>query len=76
MKYIQCRDCFKLVEQGVANCPRCERQMVDEAKFAPAIHVFRSGWFEHIALEPIYIKGKRQLKHETEDRGLTSHYVH
>lgn len=38
-------------------------------------HPFREGWYEHIALEPVYIKNKKQLVHECRKRGLTSHYV-
>ena len=36
---------------------------------------FHGGWHPNIALEPIYIKSKRQLQHECQKRGLTSMYV-
>lgn len=44
-------------------------------KESAAVHIFREGFFEHIAAEPIYIKSMKQLKEETRSRGLVSHYA-
>lgn len=38
-------------------------------------HPFKEGWYEHLGLEPVYVKSKRQLREECEQRGLTSEYA-
>lgn len=42
---------------------------------APAIHIFKEGFYEHIAPEPIYVKSKKQLREETRSRGCISDYA-
>lgn len=41
----------------------------------PAVHIFKAGYYEHIADEPIYIRSRKQLQQETRSRGLTSDYA-
>ena len=42
----------------------------------PGQHIsFRSGFFEHIAPDPIYINSKQKLKDECNKRNLTSPYA-
>lgn len=42
---------------------------------APTIVGFQSGWFEHIADDPIYIETPQQLREECAKRGKYSKYL-
>ena len=48
---------------------------IESKNTSPAIILFKSGMFEHIAAEPIYVSSKKQLQHETRSRGLISDYA-
>ena len=75
--YIVCKNCKHTTNKAKNTCDRCgivrEDFIVGDSA---AIHVFRAGFYEHIDLEPIYCGSKAELRAQTEDRGLTSHYVH
>jgi hypothetical protein len=80
MNFKQCKKCHKLTEMPSNNCGNvdCQEEFSVPASDIDmyAIHSFRSGWFEHIAEKPLYIKNRKQLIDETTSRGVTSHYIH
>lgn len=55
-------------------CATCSGHM-DRLIVAPKLRLFRSGWYEHIAPDPIYIDNMKQLKKECADHGCTSQYA-
>jgi len=74
-KYIQCTECSTLTKQPCVKCAECSKALGPRPKADFAIHIFKSGWYEHIALDPIYVKNRKQLLHETRSRGETSDYA-
>jgi len=77
-KFIQCSFCHHLSPaEGSGSCPHCGKlfSFAQERADAPAVHAFASGWYEHIDHEPIYIKNRKQLLHETRSRGQVSLYA-
>jgi len=77
MKFIQCRICFELVPSNESHCScgNLRLKQRSDAPDAPAVHSFASGFYEHIADDPIYIKNRKQLLHETRRRGQVSLYA-
>ena len=75
--YRQCGDCFRLSQMPMDKCKHCgstvsfPRMSVG----APSLAPFESGYYRDIALEPIYIKNRQQLRDETRSRGQVSNYV-
>jgi len=47
-----------------------ELTVIKTVKSSPAVIIFREEWYEHIAENPIFIKNKKQLRHECEKRGM------
>lgn len=76
--YRYCSKCNEGTKMPADKCSGCGEPYSDSKENAPDYYVqaFRSGYYEHIALDPIYIKNRKQLRQETEARGLTSHYIH
>lgn len=74
--YIQCRNCNKLNDKARFSCEDCGA-VLKTSKFGESalIECFPSGYFEHIASEPIYIRGRQELLTETRRRGQVSHYA-
>lgn len=64
----------KINERRDQNCI-CGGHLMVQLNSSYAVHSFKAGYFEHIALEPIYCGSKRQLKGECDKRGLTSIYA-
>lgn len=82
-KYKQCQKCNKLTEMPSLNCGNVDcqasfRDAIPTDMYPNGVYInsFKSGYYEHIDLEPIYIKGRKQLRDETSSRGLSSHYIH
>ena len=76
--YITCIGCNHLSLKGPDKCPSCAKTFswaVKASNNSHAIHIFRTGFYEHIAADPIYIHGRKQLIDETVSRELTSHYI-
>lgn len=81
---MKCRACEKVQEvickisdmekQTCSNCSG-EMKVIFLSDYQGASYGFKSGWYEHIAADPVYIGSKRQLRGETEKRGLTSQYA-
>jgi putative FmdB family regulatory protein len=55
-------------------CPLCG-DVMNRLICAPRPVIFRSGWYEHIASEPIYIRSRSQLKAECKEHNCTSDYA-
>ncbi|MAH50909.1 hypothetical protein CMI37_34150 [Candidatus Pacearchaeota archaeon] len=47
-------------ERDTIKCQRCQKAMERQIS-APAIHVFKGGWYEHIADKPIYCETRSEL---------------
>ena len=77
-KFIQCLLCSKLNNSKNLECESCgkviEANKVNEQGF-PLWNMFKSGWYEHIDRDPIYIGSRKQLKDETVSRDKFSHYI-
>jgi len=74
-KYIQCTKCGYMSPAGQA-CLACEREFsTAKPQQTQAVSVFASGYFRDIAIDPIYIKNRRQLLDETRERGMISPYA-
>jgi len=58
-----------------AYCACCGCVMENQITTGKAI-LFREGWYPDIDHVPLYIRTKKQLKQECEQRGLTSIYAH
>lgn len=60
--YVQCHSCHKLTLKGSLSCETCGKPMGVAAADSAAVHMFPTGWWEHLALDPIYIKGRAHLR--------------
>ena len=76
----QCTQCGKIIKDVYAksddrylNCS-CGN-VANRLMPAPAGHVFKSGIYEHITEEPVYIKSKAELRAITRDNNCTSDYA-
>jgi putative FmdB family regulatory protein len=49
-------------ERALTSCPECGNKAEQTLSRPRAVHGFKYGWFEHMALEPVYAKSKRHLK--------------
>lgn len=74
-RYIQCRSCNKLNSAERLKCEKCDATLRVDPNDSAFVRVFPSGYFEHIDLEPVYIKGRKDLLAETRRRGQVSHYA-
>ena len=77
---VQCYGCGYMEErlleiEEVPLCADCGQVLRLMFSNDTNYHPFREGWYEHLELEPVYIKSRRQLVQECRKRGLTSHYV-
>lgn len=75
-RYIQC-SCNNLIESDELMCNKCGKAnpRMRSTMAAPAIAPFHSGWYRDIDLDPVYIKSRKQLLHETRRRGQVSLYA-
>ena len=55
-------------------CPHCGTPMQRKV-CAPRPVLFREGFYEHIAPEPIYVKSRRELKRVCAEHNCTSDYA-
>ena len=78
MRIKYCLTCSEGTQMPSDHCTKCGQPFSTKcsAEERHAVHIFREGLYEHIDAKPIYIKSKKQLRQETESRGLTSHYIH
>ncbi len=74
MRYTQCRECTKLYEGLI--CTECGTPSSKTPPDATVmIDCFKSGYFENIALQPIYCGSRDKLRAECKEHGVTSHYL-
>lgn len=59
--FIQCKECLKLTEKHVGKCS-CGHVFGRPIDDSAAIHMFPTGMWEHLAPEPIHIKGRAHLR--------------
>ncbi len=53
----------RMENRALSQCPKCESMAKQTVSRRPAVvHGFKFGMFEHLALEPIYVKGKRHMQ--------------
>jgi hypothetical protein len=73
MKYIFCSKCGEL-SSNYDVCDKCGKdpKRSPTPKSTVMISCFRSGYYEHIDYEPIYIKNRKQLMDECAARGVRS----
>ena len=69
MRWIQCPSCFRLEPAGSDRC-HCGYVFGSGSDEAPAVHMFPAGWWEHLDLEPVYIKNRKQLRQFCADRDV------
>lgn len=76
--YKQCHRCPEFNDVNLLRCCRCDVELMGTlaSNQSAVVHSFRSGWYEHIDADPIYIHSRKQLKEETIARGLTSKFIH
>lgn len=73
--YIQCSGCGELSQAPVRTC-KCGKIINNYRDISQlGIHMFPDELFEHIAAEPLKIRGRKHLNDECSARGLTSHYT-
>ena len=64
----------KIADKDEVRCTECGGPT--KTIIAPRkVILFRTGWYEHIDKDPMYITSKKQLKEECRKRGLTSTYA-
>ena len=73
--FMKCRACNKFTDISLAACEKCGHMETKETNSAPALHIFKSEFYEHIDHDPIYITSKRQLREETRRRGQISDFA-
>lgn len=73
--FVQCRKCFELNDKGVSQCEFCGGDIGVQSSSATAVHIFPTGYWEHLALDPIYIKGREQLKSVCSDLGVRANIL-
>lgn len=76
----KCNSCGKLTEDVYAKADdktlTCSCGSIADRMFPnPKGYVFKSGYYEHITEEPIYIKSKAELRAITRDHNCTSDYA-
>ena len=59
--------CFEAINtmatRALQKCNKCSRMAKQTISRRPAaVHSFKFGQFEHLASEPIYVKGKRHMQ--------------
>ena len=75
MKYIQCPDCHALLPEGQHECGTCGYFVGGNAQQAPSVHIFPAGWWEHLTLEPVYIKNRKQLREVCAANGVRANIL-
>ena len=68
---IKSATCNHLLSEPCAVCADEWRRPV----CLPALHRFRAGWYEHIALDPVYIDSPQQLRDECRKNGVHSYQL-
>ena len=68
---IRSKDCNHLLGEA---CAVCAAQWAAPPA-APKVVTFREGWYEHIALDPIYISSAQQLADECKRHGNHSYQL-
>lgn len=58
-----------------AECPSCGKLANRLIEGLPTLVNFRAGVYEHIAIDPIYCKNKRELREACKKHGKTSVYL-
>lgn len=56
-------------------CEVCEAGWQEPPNGGPTVRTFREGWYEHIALDPIYISSAQQLRDECRKHEVHSYQV-
>ena len=67
--------CLELNEKGDYQCKACGGSIGVQLSEAAAVHIFPTGYWEHLALDPIYIKGREQLKNVCSDLGVRANIL-
>ena len=69
-------EAFKKVKDRLsARCPVCNLRGAIQITRAPAGHVFKGGWYEHLDVNPVYINTPQELRDACDKRGLRSLYL-
>lgn len=74
MKFWQCYECHKLVPITSIWCQTCGVTRLEVAQ-APAVHVFPTGYWEHLDIKPVYIKNKKQLLEVCREKGVRANIL-
>ena len=58
-------------------CPVCDGDMQKQFPIpgGKGIQVFEEGFWEHIDINPTYVRSRRHLAELCKEKGLTSHYL-
>ena len=76
--YRGCRDCFKSTKLPATECEHCgsDTSFKEVTTDYNTVHTsFPSGYFRDIDYDPVYIKGRGDLREETRRRGQVSEYA-
>lgn len=72
MRYRQCRGCYTLSPIANIQCMQCEKSFDLPKDASATVHVFRTGLYEHIGPDSIYIGNKKTLIEECNRHGVRS----
>lgn len=75
MRYVQCVHCYKLNDPNFDKCCNCGQHVRKQIERSPAIHVFPTGYWEHIGPDPIKIKNRQQLKDVCQEHGVRANIL-
>lgn len=78
----RCPSCHEIdidiMQPSNADAPICQVCQISMEKFhggkPSAVHIFKEGFYEHVAEQPIYFRNKKDLKSFCKERGLTMDY--
>jgi len=73
--YTQCPKCYKLTLREENNCDTCGHELHIQIEPQPGIVFFPTGYWEHLASEPIKIKSRQQLKDVCAEHGVRANIL-
>lgn len=65
-----------IAARETAKCSSCKvKAKLLMPSRAPGVSIFREGWYEHVAAEPIYCRTAQELRDACDENGAVSHYL-
>ncbi len=73
-RYIQCKKCYNL-SADLVDCDECGEVLNPVVVGTPAIHMFPTGYWEHLDIVPTKIRGRQHLKDECNRLGVRANIL-